>query len=466
MRLAFPWILVLCMTFVTGCSKTSLTHERPQPGPLARDLPTFQTPKSPEAVKPEKVEPTGDLSLEQALSLSLLHNPQLEAFAWQLSAREAAILQNTLSPNPVVGLKVENVGGDGTLSDFDGAVTTLRVSQAIELGDKRIRRTRVAQNEYTRSAWDYEAQRLSVIGETGRRYIDVLARQQELELAAQALELANGLHVIVKDRTRQGVTPTSELDKTLVQVTARQIDLENKTQQLKSSRQRLAAMWGSNTAQFSQLAGPMTDIQDIPALDDLIPLIHGNPDMARWSNEIALRKSAIDLSTAKAFPNLTVGGGMRRFNATHQDAYVFELGMPLPLIDRNQGARREARFNLLTAKALQRDAQTTVHTRLNELYNTLCANHHAVIALRDQSLPAARSAFNAAQKAFQHGVTDYINVLDAERTLITTQYNYIDSLAAYHKTIITLEAFLGSPVPVTHKPIKNSSQQPPIGSQL
>ncbi len=451
MRLVFSCVLVLCLTGVTGCSKTSLTDERPKPGPLARNLPTFQTPESPEAVVSEKVEPTGDLALAQALSLSLLHNPQLEASAWQLSASEAAILQNTLSPNPVLGLKVENVGGDGTLSQFDGAVTTLRISQAIELGDKRTRRTRVARSEHTRWAWDYEAQRLNVIGETGRRYVDVLARQQDLELAQQALELANGLHVIVKDRIHQGVTPTSELDKTLVQVTARQIDLENKIQQLKSSRQRLAAMWGSSTAQYSQLTGQLTDTQDIPALDDLMPLIHRNPDIARWTAEIALRKAAVDLNTAKAYPNLTVGGGVRRFNATDQDAYVFELGMPLPLIDRNQGATRQARFNLLTAKALKRNAQTTVHTELNELHNTLCANHHAVTALRDQSLPAARSAFSAAQKAFQHGVTDYINVLDAERTLINTQYTYIDSLAAFHKTLITLESFLGTPMPVTHK---------------
>ncbi|MCP4456339.1 MAG: TolC family protein [Planctomycetes bacterium] len=447
MRLVFTWVLVLCLTWVTGCSSTALTDERPQPGPLAHDVPTFQTPKSPEAVVHEKVEPAGDLSLQQALSLALLHNPQLEASAWQLSASEAAILQNTLGPNPVLGLKVENVGGEGTLSAFDGAMTTLRVSQAIELGQKRTRRTRLARHEYTRSAWDYEARRLNVIGETGRRYIDVLARQQELDLAQHALELATGLHVIVTDRIRQGVAPTSELDKTLVQVTAREIDLENKTQQLKSSRQSLAAMWGSNATQFSQVGGQLSDIHDIPALDDLMGLVHRNPDVARWPTEIALRKAAVDVSTAKAYPNLTVGGGMRRFNATHQDAYVFELGMPLPLIDRNQGAIRRARFDLLTAKALKRDAETTVHTKLNELHNTLCANRHAVTALRDRALPAARSAFSAAQKAFKHGVTDYINVLDAERTLLKTQYNYVDALAAYHKTLITLEAFLGTPVP-------------------
>ena len=96
MHLVLSWVLVLCLIWVTGCANRSLTDERPQPGPLARDLATFQPPESPEAVRPDKVEPTGDLSLVQALSLSLLHNPQLEASAWQLSASEAAILQNTL----------------------------------------------------------------------------------------------------------------------------------------------------------------------------------------------------------------------------------------------------------------------------------------------------------------------------------------------------------------------------------
>ncbi len=446
MRLVFSWMFLLCLAWVTGCEKTLLTDEGPQPGPLARDIPTFQTSES-SAAAYEKVEPTGNLTLLQALSLSLLHNPQLEASAWQLNASEAGILQNMLRPNPVLGLKVENFGGNGTVSEFDGAVTTLRISQVIELGKKRVKRTSLSRHEHTRSAWDYEAQRLNVISETGHRYIEVLAGQQEHKLAQQALKIANDLHLIVKDRTRQGVTPTSELDKTRVKVTARKIDLENKTQQLKSSRQRLAAMWGSNTVQFSQLAGQLTDIQDIPAQEDLMNLVHRNPDIARWTTEIALRKAAVDLSTAKAYPNLTVGGGIRRFSATDQDAYVFEVGMPLPLIDRNQGARRQARYNLLTAKALKRDAETRVHTKLNELFNTLNANHHAVTALRDQSLPAARSAFHAAQKAFQHGVTDYINVLDAERTLISTQYTYIDSLAAYQKNVITLESSLGTPLP-------------------
>jgi hypothetical protein len=35
-------------------------------------------------------------------------------------------------------------------------------------------------------------------------------------------------------------------------------------------------------------------------------------------------------------------------------------------------------------------------------------------------------------------------VLDAERTLITTQYDQVATLAALHKALISIEAFLGT----------------------
>ena len=443
MRWTFLSTGICCFGFLAGCAQTRPSGELPAARPLGADIPTFAAPRSPEDPRSAKIEPQGDLSLTKALALALLHNPQLEAYGWQLRGNEAAILQSHLGPNPVVGLKVENFGGSPPLNRFEGSMTTLRISQAIELGGKRMRRTHLAEKEHLRSAWDYERQRLRVIGEVGRRFVTVLADQEALELGRQAAKLATDLYAIVKDRTNQGVSAGVELDKALVQVSARSIEVEQQTQQLKASKQRLAAMWGSGRVRFGNSVGELTEVHDVPPREDLIAQLEGNPDIARWSAEIALREAAVDLSQARAIPNLTVSGGLRRFNATDENAYVFELGLPLPLVDRNQGRRRQARYELEKAKALRRDAETEVHSRLGELYYSLSAHHHAVTTLRDQTLPAARSAFDTAQKAYREGVTDYINVLDAERTLIDTQYQHVASLSEYHQTVISLESLLG-----------------------
>ncbi len=389
------------------------------------------------------VNPTANVTLEQALALSLLHNPQLEAYAWHIRASEASVLQSQLTPNPLMGVKIENIGGSNNMHGFDSAVSTLRISQAIELGDKRLKRMRLAQQEQTLSGWDYETQRLEVIAQTGHRYIDVLAAQHNLKLAQQALKLAKELHSIASDQLDQGVIAKSECYKAQVQVTARKIDLENQTRQLAILRQQLAAMWGSSDVSFKELKGNLFKVSDQPKYEYLAKHLEQNPDLARWTTEIAKRKAMIEVADADAVPNLTVGAGIRRFNVTNDNAFVFEMTIPLPLKNRNQGARRKARYDLLQAKTLQRHSEITARTMLHKQYQRLSAEHFAVTSLADKGLPAAQAAFDSSLEAFKQGVTDYLSVLDAERTLIAIKYDYFAALANYHKYLISLESFLG-----------------------
>ncbi len=256
--------------------------------------------------------------------------------------------------------------------------------------------------------------------------------------------MAEGLHTINKRRADEGVTPTAELNRTLVQVTARRIDLETQTRQLAALRRQLSATWDSSTASFQRVDGALFDIPHLPAQARMVELIERHPDLARWAAEIAARQAAVDLADTGGVPNLTLGTGIRHFNATDDHALVFEMGVPLPLINRNQGARRQVRYDLHKAKALERHARVSAHATLNAMIQTLRARHYAATILHDQGLPAARAAFAAANKAFSQGVTDYIHVLDAERTLIATQYDQVAALAALHKTLISIEAFLGT----------------------
>lgn len=438
-------MLSIGLCFVVGCAGLPRTDDPPPPRELARDLPTFQAPPEPdqEPERPVRPEPTGTLTLQQALSLSLLYNPQLESYAWHLRAREAAVLQSHLSPNPVLGLKVENFGGSDALSDFDGAISTLRISQAIELGDRRLKRTRLAQQEQALSAWDYEAQRLQVIAQTGQHYLAVLAAQQNILLADQSLKLAEDLYAVIEDRANQGILPAVERDKARVQLAQRRIEREKQVRQQSALRQQLAAMWDSSTTDFNELSGDLHAIADLPTYAALRKHLEQNPELARWSTEIAARQAAIELADSGAIPDLTLGAGLRRFNLTDNHALVFEMGIPLPLTNRNQGAKRQARYQLQQTKAQQRHARTTAQTRLHELLQNLHAEHYAATTLRDESIPAAQAAFQAARERFDRGVTDYLHVLDAERTYITTQYEAVSALTGYHQTLIRIESFLG-----------------------
>jgi cobalt-zinc-cadmium efflux system outer membrane protein len=389
------------------------------------------------------LDPNTPITLRQSLALALLRNPELEAFSWQLRAQEANILQESLRPNPVLGAKVENFGGTDPMDSFEGAMTTFSISQLIELGDKRMKRTRLAEADHALSAWDYEAKRLEIVTEVARRYIEVLADQHRVELAEQTLELSRQLHVIVKDRARVGVIPTVEVDKALVRVSTEQILLYKARRKLESSRQQLCAMWADSDPRFAEALGELQVIEDIPTQDQLTKLVSQNPDIARWSAEISQRRSALELARSQAIPSVTVGGGFRRFGATDENAFVFEAGLPVPIVDRNQGRRLQARYDLVKAKSQQKDVEVKVRALLIANHRTLAAAHYEVVTLRDTTIPAARSAYDAARKAFEQGLTNFIDVLDADRTLVDSQRQYIESLSTYQKTLTTLEGLVG-----------------------
>jgi cobalt-zinc-cadmium efflux system outer membrane protein len=398
----------------------------------------------------QHLDPNVPITLKKSLALALLHNPELEAFSWQVRAQEANILQKSLRPNPVLGTKVENFGGPDPMNGFEGAMTTFRISQLIELGDKRMKRTRLAETNHALSAWDYEAKRLEIITEVARRYIEVLADQRRVELAERTLELSQQLYEIVKDRARVGVIPTVEVDKAVVRVSTEQILLHKARRKLESSRQQLCAMWADSAPRFADALGELTVVEDIPTQDQLTKLVSQNPDIARWSAEISQRQAALDLARSQAIPSVSVVAGIRRFNATDENALVFEMGLPVPIVDRNQGVRLQARYNLLKAKSQQKDVEVKVRTLLIANHKKLAGAHHEVVTLRDITLPAARSAYNAARKAFEKGLTNFIDVLDADRTLVNSERQYIESLSAYHKTLTTLEGLVGQSPAAMH----------------
>ncbi len=147
---------------VTKPPAESHSRSESQGRSTATDRPADTT-KPPLSAAPMK-EPTGVLTLREALALALTENPELAPFAWQARANEARILQAGLRHNPELGLQVEDIVGTGSFSGAREAQTTLQLSQVIELGGKRAARTEVASQGRGMAKSEYELKRVEVLG--------------------------------------------------------------------------------------------------------------------------------------------------------------------------------------------------------------------------------------------------------------------------------------------------------------
>lgn len=432
-----------------GCASHTSEVPPPEPRRLGSDIPAYTAPEQPNAQEvagAEMEEPTGPLSLRGALALGLMKNPELAAFSWETRARDAEIIQANLRPNPVTAIEVENFAGSGGFDGFDGAETTVGLFQLFELGGKRGNRRSAAEQSRNLAAWDYEAKRVDVLTELTKNFVALVVAQEQAALAGELVTVAEQTLASVTRRVGAGGALSVEKGRAQVELQTTRIDLQRAQRDVDIARQRLSAMWGVTTPRFTKARGTIEEIAPVPPFDEIVARIDENPDLARWATELAQREAMVALERSQRIPNLELGVGVRRFSATDDNAFVAELGLPLPIFNRNQGATQAAERRLAMAREDRRAASVRIGTRLTNVYLELIQSDSEVRRLRDEVLPEATVTFESAQAAYQRGRMRLTDVLDTQRTLFALRSRYYNALGVYHRRKADIERLIGAPL--------------------
>ena len=140
------------------------------------------------------------LTLSKALSRAMAQNPGLQVFDFRLQGLDGRRITADQNPALEAGLEVENFLGSDNLRGVDGAEYTLSLSSVLELGGKRQARVSVVDSRYGLVEAERRAETLDVLGQVAQRFVATLALQEKLELAAEAVALAEATHEIVTRR--------------------------------------------------------------------------------------------------------------------------------------------------------------------------------------------------------------------------------------------------------------------------
>jgi len=395
------------------------------------------------SVNTEIIEPSGILTLRHALALALMHNPRLKAYSWKVRETEAMQLEASLRPNPELQVEVENIGGPGEKKEFDSGLFTLQMRRLIELGGKRSKRESLSSLDNIIAGWDYETERLDLLTEVTKSFVDVLTAQQKVDFTEEPLMLSQELLNVVEKRVNTGKDSPLEKTKAAVAHSTIKIEHQRAIWELEVSRKRLSSAWCIDEPLFTSATGHLNIFYPVPPMDDLAGLIEENPEIIRWSLEIDKQRAALDLEKAGAFPDLTLSGGLQRFNDTSENLFVLGISIPLQLSNRNQAGKLLAAYKLARARQEHRAEETRMRMELESVYNDLSSAYMEAAELRDHVLHGAQSVFDASMLSYKEGKLDYLNVLDAQRTLFDVKKQYIEVLAEYHKAKADVEQIIG-----------------------
>ncbi|MGY4636846.1 TolC family protein [Pseudomonas sp. TE24901] len=376
------------------------------------------------------------LTLDSALQTAFANNPDLAAAQWEIDIARGGRQQAGLIPNPVVSLDAED-------TRRDTRTTTLKLSQTLELGGKRGARIDVATRAQDAAALTLEQRRNGLRAEVIDSYYSALRAQERLDLAQRSLALAERGLVVANGRVTAGKSSPVEATRAQVQLSEIRLELNRAEVGLSDAYRRLAASTGSAAIDFQAVAAPTQVAPQLPASAQLLARLEHTTELRLAELQILQSEASVGLEKAQRIPDLDLSIGSQYDASVRERVNLIGVSMPIPLFNRNQGSVLAASRRADQARDLRNATELRLRTETRQALDLWQTANTEVRAFNQQILPAAQRAVDSATRGFEMGKFNFLDVLDAQRTLIAARTQYLAATAQATDAWVRIERIYG-----------------------
>ena len=392
-------------------------------------------PVLPGATQQSSMATSAPLTLEQAVAKALAANPTLRAAALDVAIAEGARRQAGVFRNPEVSFVREGTQR-GTRTQ------TVQLSQVLELGGKRSARIRLAERERSLAEGNLGVARTDLRADVTTAYFDALGAQERLQVAQASLDVASKAAYAAERRVAAGrVSPVEQDRAGVAQATAR-LELAQAQSELSIAMLTLAAYWGETIAVSQPLAIPALDLALPPALDELQRRLDASPQMRRSRLQLEREEAQVGLDRSQRMPDVTLMVGRQKDDEIGRSQTVLGVSLPIPLFNRNQGSLQASLSRAEKARTELEAERLRLHQSLTTAYQRAQLSREQVRTMREDVLPRAQRVFDAAVTGFEAGKFSFLDVLDAQRTLLQIRTQYIQALYDRYRAVAELGRYV------------------------
>lgn len=296
---------------------------------------------------------------------------------------------------------------------------------------------------------------LSVQAEVARHYFELRSAQQQIQLARADIRAGEETRSLVQARTAGGLTNGLDLSRQDAQLADVRSRLPQLLAQEAQATNQITLLVGERPGALAEelAAVPDTQAAVLPDLSLGVPsdVALRRPDIQRAQAQLHSATAGIGVAVADLYPRITIGAS---FGLQSVDASTFSdwgsrqwsIGpsLQLPIFD---GGRRRATVTL--RKLQQQEAavayQQTVLKAWHEIDDALSsygAERQRNVQLASMEA-ASRDAWQLARARYENGMTDFLVVLDAQRTLLQAQRSHAESNARLAVGLVAVTKALG-----------------------
>jgi NodT family efflux transporter outer membrane factor (OMF) lipoprotein len=342
------------------------------------------------------------------------------------------------------------LGGDPRSIYSTGLATTWEVDFF-----GRIRRSvESADAELAASVEDYRDILVVLYAEVASNYIDARTFQHRILSAERNVKAQRDTLELVRVRNRVGLVGELDLRQAELNVSRTASFIPSLREALAAAVNRTAVLLGEYP---SQLHAELREPAPIPRAEAEVAvglpanLLRQRPDLRAAERQLAAQSARIGVATADLYPRLALLGSFS-FDATStaswftSGAQSWSIG---PQLRWNLFDGGRIRSNVRAQEALTRQAlaryEQTVLLAVEEVENSLAgyAEERARLEELGRGVRAAEQTVELVQVLYRTGLVDFLNVLDAERSLFEAQDQFLESEGRVAKNLVRVYRALG-----------------------
>jgi outer membrane protein, multidrug efflux system len=346
----------------------------------------------------------------------------------------------------------QNVPPRGSGGETDLVSATADLSFEIDIWGRLRRASEAARAQLLASEEARHAVVMTLVSDVAAAYLQLRELDLELEITRRNVESRRQSLQIALDRFEAGLTSALDLRQAEAELASTAAQIPDLERQITQTENQLAVLLGRNPGVIDR-GRPLTGQTFPPTVPAGLPsaLLERRPDIRQAEATLVAANAAIGVAKAAFFPQISLTG----LFGVESDALssLFEgpsriwrlgPGATLPIFDAGRN-----RANLALTEARQREAlvlyERAIQQAFREVEDALVAHRKAreALAEQDRAVRASRETLAVAEFRYTSGLTSYLSVLDAQRTLLTAEVAQSRTLGAQLVAVVQLYKALG-----------------------
>ena len=377
-----------------------------------------------DSTMPDEPRQVTELTLAELQAIAFRKNPTLAAAAARINAARGRKVQAGLYPNPVVGYHATEIGNLGTAGQQGGFI-----GQRFITGGKLQLDQAIAGKEIDEAHFRFHMQEQRVLSDVRVRFYDALAAQRRVDLARELARIGDELVKATEKLIDSRLGTENDLLQAEIRADEAYILLDNASNEIVESWRRMVAVVGVPTMQTKPLVGQLDS--KLPRLDwdSCYAMVLGDhPELNAAQKRVERARIVTRRAKSEPIPNVDLLVSVRHHNVTDSDVANVQVGIPVPIFDRNQGNIYAAEAEWIAACKDVKRIELSLQDRLAVAYRRYANANQQADRYRERMVPRAKRSLRLVTEGYEKGQVKYLTLLTAQQTYLQVNLSYLDAL--------------------------------------